>query len=289
MSFYTKKGHHECTTHGPDPSLPFTANVLDSLIVVTDVSDHLPILINLDLAPSWIHGTNSSLVRNINDSSMKVFKSLIEQIDWSSTFQLCDLDNTEAAYNSFVNDIKSAYNIDWSSTFQLCDLDNTEAAYNSFVNDIKSAYNIAFPLLPPRPKHMRLSYKHPWMTQGLLKSCKIKSKLYLKFLKNPTEANKQKFIVYRNKFKALRIRSEKDFYASEFQKHSKDLKKTWQVIKSILNPSDVNTSIEEIYINGEKVEGDDVMANKFNEYFTNIAQSLSSNIPPASKSFLDQG
>src|SRR6218665_2080464 len=71
----------------------------------------------------------------------------------------------------------------WSSTFQLCDLDNTEAAYNSFVNHIKSAYNIAFPLLPPRPKHKRLSYKHPWMTQGLLKSCKIKSKLYLKFLK----------------------------------------------------------------------------------------------------------
>src|SRR6218665_2240395 len=29
------------------------------------------------------------------------------------------------------------------------------------------------------------------------------------------------------------------------------------------------------------------MANKFNEYFTNIAQSVSSNIPPASKSFLD--
>src|SRR6218665_993994 len=66
------------------------ANVLDSLMVVTDVSDHLPILINLDLAPSWIHGTNSSLVRNINDSSMKVFKSLIEQIDWSSTSTLID-------------------------------------------------------------------------------------------------------------------------------------------------------------------------------------------------------
>ena len=95
--------------------------------------------------------------------------------------------------------------------------------------------------------------------QGLLKPCKTKSKLYLILLKNPTEANtcKQKFIVYRNKFKALRIRSEKDFYASEFQKHSKDLKKTWQVIKSICNPSDVNTSNEEIYINGEKVEGDD--------------------------------
>src|SRR6218665_162576 len=152
------------------------ANVLDSLIVVTDVSHHLPILINLDLAPSWLHGTNSSLLRNNNDSSMKIFKSLIEQNDWSSTSQLCDLDNTETAYNSFVN-------------------------------HIKSAYNNAFPLLPPRPRHKRLSYKPPWMTQGLLKFCKTKSKLYLEFLKNPTEVNKQKYIVYRNKFKALRIQS----------------------------------------------------------------------------------
>jgi len=68
------------------------------------------------------------------------------------------------------------------------------------------------------------------MTQSLLKSCKTKSKLYVKFLKNPAEANKQKFILYSNKFKAHIIRSEKDFYASEFHKHSSDLKKTWQVI-----------------------------------------------------------
>ena len=43
------------------------------------------------------------------------------------------------------------------------------------------------------------------LTQSLLKSCKTKSKLYLKLLENPTESNKQKFTLYRNKFKALRI------------------------------------------------------------------------------------
>jgi len=105
---------------------------------------------------------------------------------------------------------------DWSVTLRLCDEKNTEAAYESFINHIKSAYNTAFPLVP-RSKHKRHSYKQPWMTPGLLKSCKTKSKLYLKFFKNPSLTNKQKFTSFRNKFKTLRIKAERSYYRSYFR------------------------------------------------------------------------
>ena len=63
------------------------------------------------------------------------------------------------------------------------------------------------------------------MTSALLKSCNTKSKLYVKFIKQPTLLNKNKFIAYRNKFKALRIKAEKNYYYSEFAKYSNNLKK----------------------------------------------------------------
>src|SRR6218665_285049 len=50
--------------------------------------------------------------------------------------------------------------------------------------------------------------RQPWMTTALLKSCKKKSRLYKKYLANPTNHNKQDFTRYRNKFKAVRLESE---------------------------------------------------------------------------------
>src|SRR6218665_3656561 len=53
------------------------------------------------------------------------------------------------------------------------------------------------------------SIRKPWMTIGLFKSCKTKDKLYLKYIKAPTNINKIKYKKFRNKFKQLRIIAEK--------------------------------------------------------------------------------
>ena len=128
-------------------------------------------------------------------------------------------------------------------------------------------------------------YKQPWMTRGLLKSSRKKSQLYLKYLKNPNENNKGIFTAYRNKFKTVRTRAEKNYYAAEFCKHENDLKKTWSLIRSIVKMGEHESKIESLIINGDRTEDAELMANKFNNYFTNIARSLAEKIPNSSHSF----
>ena len=117
------------------------------------------------------------------------------------------------------------------------------------------------------------------MTAGLLKSSKKKASLYLKYIKNPNAYNKNKFIVYRNKFKTIRVKAEKNYYASEFCKYKEDLRKTWKLIRSIMQLENKETTIESLKINGENVKDPEKIANSFNNYFTNIAHSLAKKIP----------
>lgn len=227
--------------------------VIDSVIVAADISDHLPVLIHLDLTPLSNNESAIHLSRNVNDSNMEQFKSLLLEIDWSLVLDSCNQNNPTAAYDSFVG-------------------------------LFKAAYDKAFPLLP-RTRHKRHSPRQPWMTSGLLKSCRTKSKLYLKMIKHPTATNKANYISYRNKFKSLRIKTEKNYYASEFQKYNSDLKHTWKVIRSILNTSNNNTKIDELCINGVKITDAETMAERFNSYFSSIAQTLSDKIPASQQTF----
>ena len=120
------------------------------------------------------------------------------------------------------------------------------------------------------------------MTAGLLKSSKKKASLHLKYLKNPNIVNKNKFTEYRNKFKTIRIKAEKSYYAAEFCKYKDDLRRTWKLIRSIMQLENREAQIESLNINGKNVKDAQEMANGFNSYFTNIAQSLAEKIsdPP---------
>jgi Reverse transcriptase (RNA-dependent DNA polymerase) len=157
-------------------------------------------------------------------------------------------------------------------------------AYDLFLLMYKNAYDKSFPLVTRKNKG-KSSYKQPWMTRGLLKSSRKKSLLYLKYLKNPNPDSKSKFIAYRNKFKTIRIKAEKNYYAAEFCKYENDLKKTWSLIRSIVKRGEQESKIESLNVNGEKIETGEIMANKFNNYFTSIAHSLAEKIPKSSESF----
>ena len=123
------------------------------------------------------------------------------------------------------------------------------------------------------------------MTRGLLKSSKKKELLYLKFIKNPTLSNKNKFTVYRNKFKAIRVKAERNYYAAEFCKYNGDLKQTWRLIKSLVKTGSQGSTIESLVIEGTRTDNPEAMANKFNDYFVNIAKSLADKIPNSPNSF----
>ena len=53
-----------------------------------------------------------------------------------------------------------------------------------------------------------------------------------------------------------------------------NLKRTWGIIRSLAGMGDQETRIDSLVINGERIADSVIMANKFNNYFTGIAQSL---------------
>jgi len=80
----------------------------------------------------------------------------------------------------------------------------------------------------------------------------------------------------------------KNYYANRFSELKNDIKKTWKLIKSVIqenNPK--HDSIHELTINGQTVSDKSIMANKFNEYFGNIGNDLAKKIPKLSESYSD--
>jgi hypothetical protein len=226
-----------------------------SAIIVADISDHLPVLAWLDISPPRDITRPPVTKRLINQDKINLFYQLLMDTDFSSIVQLCEK------------------------------LDPCRA-YTAFIEKYNEAYNSAFPLIE-RSGNKKQSPVNPWMTRGLFISCKKMNNLYKKYLKNPNERNKTQFVKYRNKFKLVKLKAKKDYYATEFAKYSSDLKKTWQIIKSLIDNKDHETRIEELVVGGLKITGDVEMAEKFNTYFSSIAKNLSDKIPKSTRPFRD--
>ena len=91
----------------------------------------------------------------------------------------------------------SLKNTDWQSIYNEND---ANIAYDSFLSKYFDIYNSSFPL--KKVKASKHVFKRPWLSAGLLKSIKRKSKLYKKFLNFPTPTNEENYKKYRNKLHA---------------------------------------------------------------------------------------
>ena len=78
------------------------------------------------------------------------------------------------------------------------------------------------------------SNQNPWITKGIVKSSKKKTRLYEKFLKNRTQKNEETYKTYKNLFETIKKRSKKKIYSEKLQKFKGDAKKTCSVMKEIL-------------------------------------------------------
>src|SRR6218665_791069 len=223
--------------------------VIHSSILIEDLSDHLPLLMWIDSSPTTHFATLSQSTHNIDLNSKDTFKNLINIIDWSPIHSLCDQSDPSAAYEVF--------------NYKM-----------------RNVYDSGFPFVTSRIKASKTP-KQPWMTLGLLRSCHTKAKLHTRFIKHPTPQNKLKFITYRNKFKSLCRKAEKDYYTMQFTKFKDDLKQTWQTIKTILRDKPPDSNISQLTINGLKITDSQSIAEQFNKYFTGVAQDLVNKIPPS--------
>ena len=179
--------------------------------------------------------------------------------------------------------INSINNFNWLDIQNHSDCNQ---AYEFLSSSLKKIFNDSFPIQKVRKRYRN---RLPWLTDGLRKSIKQKNKLYRKYIRFQTSYNKKSYNTYNNKLKSLLKKSEKEHYQHCFTRCANNLKKTWSIIKEVLNKNKSSKINDTFKYNNQTTSDKNVIANKFNEYFVNIGSTLAATIPregPNHKTFL---
>ena len=212
--------------------------------VSSDVSDHLPLFINVFCDRS--HQKPSSIYKRVfSPNNVAFFKEKLSELTWTSVLEE---DNLTNAYSKFVE----LWNVFFDQAFPL-------KCFN--INRSK------FPI-------------NEYFTKGLLVSRANKIRLYKTFLLNRSAQNESVYKTYRNAFnRCLRV-AKKLHYEERIDK-CKDPKKAWNTIYEALGKSRSKSSnIDNINIDNINCKDSEKIADHFNEFFSSIADSTIGKIPP---------
>ena len=218
-------------------------------ILYTDISDHLPVFY-IDYTMNVAAADIYISKRSYSLHNMNLFRTEVGNHDWSTILSQND----------------------------------AQLAYSLFYKDFTCIYNRCFPV-----RTVKLGYKNrkPWLSEGLKKSIKIKNSLYILYKKHNTEELELRYKQYRNRLHSLLKKAEREHYDTLFETYKGNLKKSWNLIKDIINKNQSRACSSKFNINGSCVTDKSKIANGFNSYFVNIGPTLANDIPESKKSPID--
>ena len=272
------------------------------------VSNFLDILGSFSLLPQIIFptritNTSKTLIDNIfTDSSSFQISSgnltyhISDHLPQFSIFKNLKI-NSNINHNNFKRNwstfdqekfVLDFFEINWKDTLNLKER-NIDLSFDNFYNSINNLLDSHVPLKKLTKKQTKTMSK-PWITHGILTSIKRRDKIHKLFIKSkdPLEklAFEHQFKQYRNLIVRLCRRSKKNYFSDYFKQHSKNIKKVWQGIKSIISTKPTqNGSPSSININGTLTSEPTKIADAFNDYFSNVAENIRKKKSFSSKSF----
>ena len=165
----------------------------------------------------------------------------------------------------------------WQSVL---DENNTQLAYSIFHEIVSSTCNTCFPLKKISKKYY---VNKPWLTSASKESIKIKNKLFVSTKRHGNDNMIPFYKRYRNKLNQLLRCAERKHYHDLLNEHKSNIRKSWQIIKSIINKRKY-TPISNKFKDNDKVISDGyIIANKFNNFFINVGKTLAKTIPGSNK------
>ena len=194
---------------------PSVVQQLTSGTLFSDVTDHLPIF--------TVHLNKPSM--NEDKDNVKLTRRVINP-------------RTQSKFLSELN------NCNWNDVYQSS---NPNIAYDNFLYKYNNIYNLSFPIKKITRKQAKLISK-PWISKGLLTSIQNKSKLYKKFLHNPSEINNQQYKQYKNKLNYLLKIAKKRYYDFKLEGAKGNLKKTWKLLNQIISRKGMKTKLPSVFI-----------------------------------------
>lgn len=215
-------------------------------IIYSDLSDHCPSFLNLNANVPLENSKIKITYRPYSEENFNIFCEKILQTDWNSTLNLEDLNLT----------------------------------FQNFSNMLNAIYCESFP-----SKTKFLSTKRlmkPWLSQHLLKKIKTKSyyfKLFKMGLISRLENDR-----FKTKVNKLVRKFKTDYYINKFDQFRTNIKKSWETINCLMGRNYLRKPIEKITMGGITVSEEMDIAEYFNNFFCNIAQTLDEKLPPTTSS-----
>ena len=89
-----------------------------------------------------------------------------------------------------------------------------------------------------------------------------------------------KYKTYRNKLRHILLKQEKNYYAELLQTYRSNVKKTWSILKSLVNKGIKKQFQAQFKMNDGSITNDKItISEKFNDFFAGIGPSLAKKIP----------
>lgn len=241
--------------------------------------------------PTRVKNTSATLIDNIwvnevNDQCMNG----IFYTDITDHFPIFSINynykiQTESTYfikRNYTNENKDRFREEISSTDwnAVINTQNAQEAFTLFYDKYKNVYNKHFPIIKYKANYKT---KISWLSKGLRNSIRYKNYLYIKSDKNPTEENINKYKDYKRLLNRLLRITEREYYQNLLDKHKRNIKKIWNILKEVINKKSRNVT-NYFYVNNELTKDKNTIANSFNNFFANVGQNLAKSIPASSTS-----
>ena len=170
---------------------------------------------------------------------------------------------------------------------ELYNSNNAETAFLFFHKKFLAIVNKHAPFQILTRKQFELERK-PWITKGILTSTRVKAKLFRLFKRTKKHEHYKKFKMYRDIINSLLRKSKKQFYKKYFEEHTSNIKKTWTGINNLLHRQS-KQKLSDIFlnVNGNLFTDQNVVVDKMNNYFINVAENLAQKIPKPNTKFQD--
>lgn len=225
-------------------------NVLFSGVITSDISDHFSTCITLKTNKIKKKRTVHHKKRLINQTTKQSFLDSLLALGWD----------------------------------EVLNADNVDTAYNNFFQTFMLYYNLNFPLVTHHNNKDQIP-KQPFMSKNLLRCRAVKENLARISKTDPSPSNTNKYKSYRNVYGKTIRTAKKIHVRSQLAKANGNPKKIWSILKETLNVPPKNNNVSKLIIGDISITDNTLIADVFNDYFSNIGPSLADSLPATEHHF----
>ena len=220
-------------------------SITNKFLLLEDISDHLPIFATIN---------NKPITKKCEPIYYRNFNKL----------------NDENFMKECSNEIQKLQ-------LEFSDKPNTDihTEFQSLNNTLTKTIDKYLPLQRLSKKATKLKQK-PWLSKGILKSSKVKNRLYKKLVKTNfrnTDLH-SKYKQYRNILTHIIDAAKQKYYQKQLFTSKNDSKRTWQVLNDLIGKNKKDAKLpDKLLCNTKTIQDPKEIANTLNKHFAEIGKT----------------